>query len=414
MASTRLGYLAVKKETTTSTAVKPTHFLRFKGGDIKYAQDIVKNNPIASNRWNPLVAVPGKITTDGDLEFDLDSNECVYWFHVALGSISSADISSLTDASAFRHTITLANTLPALTVEQGKGNLDDTSSNRQNYEVARAFGVMVDKLTITGGEDVIMLKASVKAHGIFLRGKLTADATAGASVALHLDTVEGLVATDDTVNIYDTTPQSEMDAIAALSSTAKTITIATLGNSYTVAKDAKAELVPLTPSYSTAPQIMSFYNAQFQFGVDLTAAASAAIEDVQNWEIVYDNQLTALYGSLRASPSVLAPKGASCSIKFKKYFRSVVDRDRYLAQTAQACIVTITNNNIISATDTNQAPHKIKIEFSSLQFTSYEMPTGVDDLYLIQVEATAFYNTTDGRAIRVLVDNAKAGTQYTA
>lgn len=34
MASTRLGYLAVKLETTLATAVKPTNFVRFKDGDV--------------------------------------------------------------------------------------------------------------------------------------------------------------------------------------------------------------------------------------------------------------------------------------------------------------------------------------------------------------------------------------------
>ncbi len=62
--------------------------------------------------------------------------------------MSSADISSLTDASVFRHTINMANTLPGMTIEQGKGNLSDTSSNRQKYQVDRAFGAMVDSFVL--------------------------------------------------------------------------------------------------------------------------------------------------------------------------------------------------------------------------------------------------------------------------
>jgi hypothetical protein len=62
MASTRLGYLAVKKESTVAVAVKPTTFVRFKDGDISFNQEILANNPIQNNRWNALNSVQGKAT----------------------------------------------------------------------------------------------------------------------------------------------------------------------------------------------------------------------------------------------------------------------------------------------------------------------------------------------------------------
>jgi hypothetical protein len=57
MASTRTGYLAVKRETTAAVAVKPTNFVRFKDGDIQSKQELIANNPIQNNRWNALNAV---------------------------------------------------------------------------------------------------------------------------------------------------------------------------------------------------------------------------------------------------------------------------------------------------------------------------------------------------------------------
>lgn len=114
--------------------------------------------------------------------------------------------------------------------------------------------------------------------------------------------------TADSVNIYDATPQNETDAIAAISTVNKTVQIATLGNSYTVANLAKIELLPQTPSYSTPAQLLTFENVSFQFGADLTAAASAAEENIEDREFSYENQLEERFGSLRASPSVIAPK----------------------------------------------------------------------------------------------------------
>jgi hypothetical protein len=48
----------VKRESTVATAVKPTKFLRFKDGDLKFAQETIENNPIQNNRHNALNAVP--------------------------------------------------------------------------------------------------------------------------------------------------------------------------------------------------------------------------------------------------------------------------------------------------------------------------------------------------------------------
>ncbi len=414
MASTREGYLAVKKETTVSTAVKPAHFLRYKDGDVAYNQEIIANNPIQNNRFNALNPVKGKVTTDGSYNVDLDVNECVYFLYMVLGAIASNDISSGTDGSVYKHDLTLANALPALTIEQGKGNLSDTSNNRQNYQVDRAFGVLVDSINLAGSDGLINMAVNLKAHGVFQKANMIADATAGASVDIELDTVEGLT-TDDTVNIYDNTPQNEDDPIAAISgSPTNTIQIATLGNSYTVAKEGKVELTPQTPSYSDSAKVLSFIHASFQFGSDLTDAASNAEENVENWEFSYENNLEERYGSLRASPSVIAPKGASAKLKFTKYFENVQDRDRYLNQTKQACILTITNNEIVSATDTNNAKYTVQIKMSDVRFTKHEMPTGTDELYAVTAEAECYYDSSDGQAIKIEVTNGKVGTTYTA
>lgn len=82
MASTRSGYLAVKKETTVGTAVKPTNFVRFKEGDVNYGLEIIKNNPIQNNRWNAINAVQGKVETNGSYKIDIDPTEVVHFLQV--------------------------------------------------------------------------------------------------------------------------------------------------------------------------------------------------------------------------------------------------------------------------------------------------------------------------------------------
>lgn len=412
MSQTRLGYLALKKEATAGTAVVPTHSLRFMEGDLEKKIDNIISNPIQNNRWGALSVVRGKETCEGNFKFQFDAVESGYIMYGALGADSPVDTSSATDGSVYTHTMTIAAaTLPSFTVEQGKGSLSDTTNNRLNYRVMRGYGCQFDGFTMRGSDNAIELEANIKALGIFDTARLLNNESAGSNVVLELETVEGLVASE-TVNIYDITPQNEAKAIASLSGTAKTITIGTLSNSYTVANYARVMLCPITPSYSIAQQLMSFAMVNFQFGATLTAAGSAAEENVENWEITFSNKLDARPGSIRPGYGTLAARSASLKLKFQKYFASRADADAYFMAQRKACIITITNNVIISATDTGNTKYGITLKFSDLRFTAHEMKTGTDELYAYNVEAEALYDTGDSRAIQILMYNAVA--DYTA
>lgn len=410
---TRLWYLAVKRESTVATAVKPTKFLRFKDGDLKYTQEVIENNPIQNNRHNALNAVPWKITTDWTYNFDLDYTEWVHRIALALWWLATSDIWS-TPSQVYRHTITAANTLPSLSVEQLKGDWTDTSWDRQKYEVTRWYGVLVDSFKLSASDSIVNLEVNLKAHGVFTSAFLINDVAAWSNKDLYLNTVEWLVATSDTVNIYDATPQSESDAIASISTTAKSIQIATLWNSYTVANKAKVELVPQTPSYWTAAQVATFTQAKFQFASILANCSAAAEVNVEDREFEYMNNLEERFWSLRSSPSVIAPKWSKATLKFTKYFETIADRDLFLQTTKTACLLTLTNDKKIGAADTNLFKYQMQIELNDLRFTAYDMPTWTDELYAVTVEASAFYDDSDAQAVRILFQNAKAWTEYTA
>ena len=416
MALSRLGYIAVKRQTITTPAVAvvPTHFLRFKEGDLEKKVENIVNNPIQNNRWGALNTVRGSETCEGSFKFDVDANECVHVLAAGVGGLATADISSETDASAFSQTITIANSLPCLSWEQGKGDLTSTSNNRQDYRVMRGYGTYVNEWTLRGSEGLLELEAKLMALGIFDVAKMLNNEAAGSSVVIELDTVEGLVATTDNVNMIDDTPQNEVDAIASLSASAKTITIATLAASFTTANRARVTLEPLTPSYSVAAQIFTNNHVNFQFAATASAAASAAEEHVENWELTYSNNLEGRRGTIRPSYGVIAPKAASCKLKFTKYFETRADADRYFLNTKRGCVITITNGTTISATDTGLKKYQIAITLSDLRFIAHEMPTGTDELLAYNIEAEAFYDTSDTRAIQIVVQNASAGTVYTA
>lgn len=311
--------------------MKPTNFIRFKEGSIEYAQEIIENNPIQNVRWNAITAVPGKVATDGSYNLDGDARDIGYFLLAGLGTYAPTTLGS----GAFRHTFNTANKLPSLSLEQLQGD----STGADNV-VSRAFGVLVDKIEMTGSDGIIGMKFDVKATGVFLKSNLLATAAIGTPSTIDIVSSEGLVV-GDLITVAETsgTLSTENTAIVAVTD-GDTIT-ANLATAKNIANAPKVELRAQTPSYSTAQKVFAFMHASFQFGTNLTTAASAAEENVENWTFTYMNNLEERYGSLRATPSVIAEKGASGTLKFTKFFETRTDRDRYLDQTRRACILTI-------------------------------------------------------------------------
>lgn len=91
------------------------------------------------------------------------------------------------------------------------------------------------------------------------------------------------------------TDSANAENTAVASVVSQTEITADLTNAYTVANGAKVELKPQTPSYSTQALPYSFVHANFQFGTDLTAAASAAETNVENWTFSFENGLEERY-----------------------------------------------------------------------------------------------------------------------
>lgn len=415
MALSNMGYLAIKRQSSAATAVVPSHPLRYLEGDLVLEQENIEIESVQNNAF-PTGMVTGMHKPSGEFKQDLDANECVHILAGALGTLtSSTDVSSGTDASVFSHQIDFGASLPNFSIEQARGNLTDTGSNRLGYEVRRAFGAQIDSWTIKGGNSgKLEFSWKLNALGIFHRAKLLKNAAAGSSVALNLDTVEGLVATTDNVNIYDDTPQNEVDAIASLSTTAKTVTIGTLGNSYTVANNAMVFLEPQSLSYSVPEQIFTNADVQYREGASYSAASSAAEGNLESWEITYSNNLEGRPGSLRKGNYVVAPKKRGISVKFTKYFESRADADLYFNTTKRGMEIKMQSEVIVSATDTNAARYSITISLSNVRYKSHKMATSYGELYAYDVEAVALYDSSDARAVRITVVNATAGTGYTA
>jgi hypothetical protein len=418
MAYTKKGYMAVIAETTAGTAVKPTHFLRFPEGNIKAEQTIIKNMSIQNNRHNSLNYFPGKINTDVSMTFEYDYTDSVYWLYGVLGGLTSADISSDTDTTVYSHTMVISDTSPSFTLEQAWGATDSATTDKQEYQVDRLFGAYVDSVEISASDETTKITANFKALGSFDQANLIADAGAGATVALQLDSVGGLVAAD-TVRVYDETPQSEADAIAAVSTSAKTITIATLGNSYTIANNARVTLEPQTATYNTFRPCM-FHHWTFKTGSDVSAADSASAINRFDWTLSIMNNGETYYGTNVLTgyhgrgPALYAKKGFDATLKFRKYFTTKDDQNLFLESLGKAIVLEAINNEIVSDTDTNDRKYGLRFEISEAVITKMDRSSGSDDVIMLDIEMDCKYNSSDARAIRAIAYNGSAGTVYTA
>lgn len=415
MSLSNFGYLAYKIQSAAGTAVVPSHPIRYMEGDLVLEQENIPLEQIENNAF-PTGMVAGGHKASAEFKSALDANEAVFPIFGALGTLtSSTDISSGTDASVYSHQIDFGVTPPNWSIEQARGSLTDTSNSRLGYDVRRAFGAKMDSFVIKGGSSGLLeFSWKMQALGIFTRAKVLSNAAAGSSVAINVDTVEGLVATTDSVNIYDDTPQNEVDAIASLSTTAKTVTIGTLANSYTVANNAMLFLEPQSLSYSTPQQVFTMADVEYREGATYSAAASAAESNLESWELEYSNDLDVRPGSLRRGPHVIGAKKRGIRLKCTKYFESRADADRYFNVTKRGMQIKITNNVIISATDTNAAKYSIIFQLSDMRILSHSMSTSYGELYAYDVEYIGLYDSSDSRAIRCVIQNAKAGTAYTA
>lgn len=261
---------------------------------------------------------------------------------------------------------------------------------------------------MTGSDGIVGFKATVKAHGIFMKSNLTATAAIGSPSTIVATNTEGLVV-GDSVKVMETSGTLSNETTTLISVNVDGVTVtANLAVAKTLANAPKIELAPQTPSFSTAQNLFSFIHAKFQFADTVANALTAAKENVENWSLSYQNQLEERYGSLRATPSVIAEKGSSAKLKYKKFFVDRTDRDRYLDQTRRACVLTLLLSKNIGASTT---PYKLQFSMSDCRFTGYKMDTGADDVYVAEMEADLFYDNTDGKALQVDLWNELADYQ---
>ena len=486
---TKAQYLTVGLEWDNGSPVIPVKSLQFVDQGLVKTIENVKSESM-QNVLNNLVFIgSGSKTVDGPLELELSPIESVRWFLLALGKITSADISSLTDWSVYKHTIEeevcffKSISLEHKTGECGLGG----SNDGQTTMVKRAYGTVLDSLALNIEPNAYAkLSIGMKAFGMFDAAKLIANESVEAAttvitnftraaqiltvtsvahglaagdlakldgnnpaavdgyykvltivdadnftVSLETDpwaftaggtvnkiamfyfakgTVKGLVA-GDTVKFFERATGTYEDVVIAYVDAGSDIIgfDSVISSLFTVANNSKIELLSNEPSYD-APIFFTFDDFKIKEGNTLAEAETA---DNMNIEKATFNIAKNVVEKLMSVNNITAPTGMDADINVEKLYNSNEERDDFVNRTEKAYIIELTNNQVVSATDTNNAPYKVKIFIPKTIKSSFEMTNAKNELIGESFVTDIIHDTDTAYSIKVEITNDKIGTFYT-
>jgi hypothetical protein len=147
-------------------------------------------------------------------------------------------------------------------------------------------------------------------------------------------------------------------------------------------------------SYSTVTNF-SFKELAAQFGSDVTAANSASATPLSGVDLTIKRDVERIYQSGSTSPQKLAYKSMETSGNYSLLFEGATDRDKYLANTANALILTFTD----------ASSNYIKITLPKIMISNWEPSNALDDIVTQSADFTAHYDSGQTESIRAVVRN---------
>ena len=174
--SSKSVYTAWRLEVTPGVPLLPNKFVP------EIENSMMKNveNISSDSRFNilnnTLYVAPGANKVGWGLNVEVDTRNILMRWHLLLGSLTSADISSATDLSVYQHT--LEDTVcgyKTVTLENKKWGCE-LSADKSNIIVQRSYGCVPNssKMTISN-KALVKLENTVKAQGMFDVAFLVAD-----------------------------------------------------------------------------------------------------------------------------------------------------------------------------------------------------------------------------------------------
>lgn len=145
----RVGWLGIAIESSAGAPLNPTDYIPFKANTMRGKHDPIADIAARGLRDQQFSSVIGKKYGEGDIETNLDPTFAGYWFKMALGSESSAQLAA---TGVYDHTFTVAqNSLPVSATI-----MFDKVAYREIYPYAA-----VNELELSVADDLATLKMSM-------------------------------------------------------------------------------------------------------------------------------------------------------------------------------------------------------------------------------------------------------------
>lgn len=457
----RVGYLAIKKETTENTAVTPNVFIPFNDESAAVEYGYTPAIPVSGSRALNRRAVKKRITAPaGTINVNVEPKTFGYFLEAILGDLISGNYVKISNVvgtfnttnvvtfvgsaatatpvfigddfiifGAFTGTPANTDTLSqavsgatadvdevdgAGTVKGHAAKLPANFSNTFTMEFGysdrahRLVGVKFHSIDAFGqSDDIITAGIQFMARSAFRQARVTAITTSGAGAkTITVDTTQGLVASDSIKLYRDGSGfldfEAASDAIHTITSlTANTIVVTNLQTSTAIGD--LIVLAPQTPTYTIDSEFSWVGGSQVSLG---NTKASFATENVEDFTISILNELEERHAASGTNlsnrfPTALLQKGLTANGSFALYNQDEGFIRHLRLTTAQAAKLQCTGGQI-GATGIY---YQLQIIFPEVQFDPYQLSLSQDDLVNEEIPFSAFCNTTAAYSVQILLVN---------
>lgn len=147
---------------------------------------------------------------------------------------------------------------------------------------------------------------------------------------------------------------------------------------------------------------LSFRNATFAFGANVTAAQAAANLKAHDLKLTINNNVEVVHAHGSANPRSINAKEFDPALEFTLYFENTTDRDAYYNQSKQAGSLQFIGNGIGGGYF-----EFVKFNFYQLSFESFELETGLSNYYAEKVKADLEYDNANSKTMDIQIQNTK-------
>lgn len=393
-----LGYMAIGKETTRGTAVRPSVIVPLYEESLLTSLNLDMDAPIIGNRFARYNQFKGQRDHKGVLKVLAEPKTLPHFLNMILDKGTTT-----VSGSVYTHPYTLGNQSEAsYTIEIVKGDI--------TYRFA---GVEISRIVPVFEANTLKLNLSVTALSQFSIAPITSGSGTAVVLATDYDDLpnKGIVAGDTLVFVKVTGGTSdtyEEKTVSAVNANGTGVTVSSLTGTYTTGDYCYIKRQTLSP---TLGEPLKWSGTDFCFGDTAAAALTATatkVEQGSTFEIVnnFENESGAKRsGSL--DPVALVRREADVTLKVKKTFEDYKDFERFISLRKRALVIRM-YGTVISGSDKNE----LRITVNNIKAKDVPNPLRTGEIIYLDQDYSAQYDTGDSQAFDVKMINDVSGASY--